>query len=173
VSDPLAHHPAVDLELGLTLATAATDAAHLPRQVRPPPGEPRQHVRELGQLHLGAGLTGAGPLEEYLEDQGTAVVDLELENPLQVLYLAGREIVVEDDQVGAELAGGGLDLGRLAAADEGAGVGARPALDRATHHLDTGRAGQLGQLVQMLFGDIDGCGAEADADEQGAALVRA
>ena len=96
--DLLAHAAAVDFELGFAGASGAY-AALLTRQVDPHSGEPREEVLELRQLDLEAGLARAGALGEDGEDQLAAVDHLALELGLQVLHLAGGEIVVEDDEI--------------------------------------------------------------------------
>ena len=86
---PFAQHPPVGLELGLPLTTAYADATHLARQMRPAAGQAGQQVLELGQLDLGLRLAGPRPLEEDLQDQATPIHHRQLEDLLQVLYLAG------------------------------------------------------------------------------------
>ena len=82
---PLADAPAVQLDLGLTGATAADAdaargaAADLAGQVATPATQARQQVLQLGQLDLGLALAALGVLGEDVEDQRGAVDDLDLD----------------------------------------------------------------------------------------------
>ena len=169
--DPAPEHAPVGLELGLTLAAPDADAAGLAPQVPPPPGQPGEHVVELGQLHLGPGLPGAGTLVEDLEDQGAAVEHRGAERLLQVLDLAGREVVVEQHQVRAELAGRPAHLVRLAAADEVRRVRRAAALDRPADRAHAGALGELLELVQVLLDREHRLFREDQADQEGPALL--
>ena len=119
LGDPLVDAAAVGLQLGLT-GTAQTHAAvratgpatGLPGQRRAPAAQPREEVVELGELDLRLALLGPGVLGEDVQDQRGAVDHLDLEPLLQVAQLAGRELAVADDGVGA---GGHDDVGELAA----------------------------------------------------------
>ena len=55
----------------------------------------------LRQLDLEATLAGAGVLGEDVEDQRSAVEDLDVELAFEAALLPGRELVVEDHGVGA------------------------------------------------------------------------
>ena len=153
-ADAVAQDPAVLLELLLTLAAALAEAAALAREVAPLPGQAGEHVLEPGQLHLGARLTAASPLIEEVQDQRAAVHHGQLRRLLQVLDLAPREVVVEQQQVGPQLAGGVADLLGLAAADEGGRVRRLARLHGPPHHHGSRRVGELSQLVQVLLDDV-------------------
>ena len=107
----------VGLDLGLTGATA-TDAAAagadpatgLAGEVATPAAQPLHQVLQLGQLDLRLALLGLRVLGEDVEDQRGAVDDLDLDPVLEVAQLAGRELAVADDGVGA----GGLRRSRAA-----------------------------------------------------------
>jgi hypothetical protein len=64
-------------------------------------------------------------LAEDVEDDGGAVDDLDLDDVLERAPLAGRELGVGDDGVGADRGDEVAQLGRLAAADVGRRVGMR------------------------------------------------
>ena len=144
--DSLAHAAPVDLELGLARAARA-DAARLALEVLPQAGEARQHVLELGELDLEAGLAGARAARKDVEDQLGAVDDLDPDQLLEIPHLGGGEVVVEDDHVGVGLADPALELLELAAADEGGGPRRAAALE---HRAAQARARGLGEPRQLL-----------------------
>ena len=101
------------------------------RQVRPHAFEAGQGVFQLGQFDLQAGLDGAGPAGEDVEDQLAAVEDLDLGRLFQIADLGRRQIVVEDDHVGIVGLDLLLQLFELALADVGAGIDVLALLDNA------------------------------------------
>ena len=119
--DALADDPAVGLQLALAGAAGA-DAAAACAKVGPQAREARQLVFELGELHLEAPLVGLRVLGEDVEDQPAAVDDLGVEQAFEGLLLAGRELVVRDEDREAGLALGVEQLLRLALADIPVGV---------------------------------------------------
>ena len=139
--DPVADDPPVGLELALAGAPRA-DPAPGPRQVRPEPGQARQLVLELGQLDLEAALVGPGVLGEDVEDQPAAVDDLDVEEPLERLLLAGRELVVGDEEVEAGLALGRDELLGLALADVPVGIDVAAVLPLGADDLGPGGRGE-------------------------------
>ena len=71
------------------------------RESRTPlPGEPRQQVVELRQLHLQPALPRARAPREDVEDELRAVERLAADRLLDVALLRRRQLVVEDDHVG-------------------------------------------------------------------------
>ena len=68
----------------------------------------------------------------------------------QVALLAGRQVVVEDDQTAVFFRADVLELSDLALADVGGGVGRFETLGHGCCHMDAGRGGQLGQLCQRV-----------------------
>ena len=161
---------AVGLDLGLTGATA-TDAVTaggtatgLAGEVATPAAEALLHVLQLGQLDLRLALLALGVLGEDVEDQRGPVDDLDLDLVLEVAQLAGRELAVADDGVGA----GGLhdlaDRVDLAAADVGRRVGRLAALEDRLEHLGAGGLGEQRELGHRVLGVRDGA-AGPHADE--------
>ncbi len=55
---------------------------------------------ELGEFHLQLALVGPGALGEDIENEARAVEDAALEGFFEVAFLTGREVMVEDDQIG-------------------------------------------------------------------------
>src|SRR5206468_10247328 len=87
-ADADAQGAAVLFELLLAFATALADAAPLPRQVAPLPGQAWEHVLEPGELDLRARLAALRPQVEDIQDHGAAVHHRQLGDLLQVLHLA-------------------------------------------------------------------------------------
>ena len=118
LADPRADAPAVGLDLGLTraagtdAATAGHPATGLPGERLTPAAQPRQHVLHLRELDLGLALPAGRVLGEDVEDQRGAVDDLDLEDLLQLVELAGRQLAVADHRVGAGRRDDVADLGR-------------------------------------------------------------
>jgi hypothetical protein len=168
----VADAPPVQLDLRLTGATATDPdaaggpAADLPRQGLAPSAQAREQVRQLGELDLRLAVPRAGVLREDVEDQGGPVDHLDLELVLELAQLAGRELAVADHGVRVGGAHGVAELGDLARADEGGGIGPAAALDQSVEHLRAGglgEAGQLGQRRLRLFGAA--LGPDTDEDD--------
>ena len=96
---------AVHLQLGFTrsaqsyraLAATRTRAATLTLQVGPQPLQTGQHIPILGQFDLCLGLGGLGTHGKDVEDERRAVQYLDLQLGLDIAYLLGRQLIVEDD----------------------------------------------------------------------------
>ena len=86
--DRVADHPPVQLDLLFTRAAAHARAAGLAFQVGPPAHQPRAHVLQPGELDLQLALVAARALAEDFEDEQRAVVDRQVQVPLQVALLA-------------------------------------------------------------------------------------
>ena len=114
--------------------------------------EPRQRVVQLRELDLQLAVAARRVLREDVEDQHRAIEDLELGRLADRARLAGREIGIEDHDLGAELHRAQQDLVELAAADEELRIGLGPALDEHVEHLDAGGAAQLAQLGDARLG---------------------
>ena len=128
---------AVELDLGLTgtarahALAAGGLATGLAGHRLAPAAQARQEVLELGQLDLRLALPGLRVLGEDVEDQRGAVDDLDLDDVLQGAPLAGRQLGVADDGVGALGDDDVAQLGGLALAEVGGRVGVGAALDDA------------------------------------------
>src|SRR5207237_980222 len=97
--DAVANDAPVGLELGLARPPRA-DAAAETLEVAPLPHEPRQEIRELGELHLELALARARALREDVEDQRGAVDHLAPQRLGDVALLAGRQPVAGDEAGG-------------------------------------------------------------------------
>jgi hypothetical protein len=91
-------------------------------------------------------------LGEDVEDQRGAVHDLDLGAVLQVPQLAGCELAVADDRVGAGGVGDVAQLVDLAAADVGGRVGLRATLHERVEHLGAGCLGEQLELGERVLG---------------------
>jgi hypothetical protein len=74
------------------------DAAAEFLEVRPHPGQSRQHVLELRQLHLHLRFGGPCPNREDVENELGAIHHSLGGRVLDVLALARAQLVVEDDE---------------------------------------------------------------------------
>ena len=163
--DPGPDDPPVGLELALAGASRA-DAATGPRQVGPEPRQARQLVLELGELDLEAALVGLGVEGEDVEDQPAAVDDLDVEQALERLLLAGRQLVVGDEHVEAGLALGPAQLLGLALADVPVGVDVAAVLPLRADDVGAGRRREVGELGQGVLGGPAVVVAGVDRDEE-------
>ena len=151
-ADALPRQTAVGLELGLARAAGA-DAAAESLEVLPHSPHPGKVVLELSELDLELSLGGARMLGEDVEDELRAIDHPELERVLEPALLAGIQVVVDHERLGAGLLHLNLQLLELAPPHVGARVGPGAVLDELPGGLDAGRAHQLtrfGQLVLLV-----------------------
>ena len=165
LGDPGPDDPPVGLELALAGAPRA-DPTLGPRQVGPQAGEPRQLVLELGELDLEAALVRLGMEREDVEDEPAAVDDLDVQQALERLLLAGRELVVRDQQVEAGLALGLAELLGLALADVPVRVDVAAVLPLRADDVRPGGGREVGELGQRVLGAPAGVVAGVDRDEE-------
>src|SRR5437667_8791587 len=137
--DAVANDAPVGLELGLARPPRA-DAAAETLEVAPLPHEPRQEIRELGELHLELALARARALREDVEDQRGAVDHFDPQRLGDVALLAGRQPVVGDEEVGVSGVRRLADLVDLPLPEVGRRARRLPLLDAA---LDAAAAGRL------------------------------
>ena len=90
---------------------------------------------------------------EDVQDQRGAIEDLHTiaQGLFQLALLAWRQLVVEDDDIEAQVVAQFLQLLDLALADEGGRIDACKPLRGAAHDLHIGCPGQLGQLVEGVL----------------------
>ena len=146
---PRAREPAVGLELGLTRAARA-DAAAESLQVLPHPPHARKVVLELRELDLELALGAAGVLREDVEDQLRPIDDARLQRVLERSLLRRRELLVDQEHVGAAARELRLELGELALADERPRVRAIAVLDQLGDRVDPRGAGELAKLCELF-----------------------
>ena len=105
-------------------------------------------------------------LAEDVENDGGAVDDLHLHHVFQGAALAGRELGVGDDRVGAQLSHDQRQLCRLALAEIRARVGVWATLKQAVEHNGAGGLGERSKLPQRVLGVLERTvGVHADQDD--------
>ena len=135
------------------------------REAAPGPGEPGEHVRELGELDLQFPLLGPGAAGEDVEDEPGAVDDLGAEGGLQVLLLGRGELRVEYDGARTLLAHRGGDFEDLPLPDEGGGLEPVQPLGERPGHGPARRLGQALKLEEAGLRDERVLGLEGGAHE--------
>src|SRR3989449_9454654 len=148
--DAVANDAPVGLELGLARPPRA-DATAETLEVAPLPHEPRQEIRELGELHLELALARARALREDVEDQRGAVDHLDPQRLGDVALLAGRQPVVGDEEVGVSGVRRLADLVDLPLAEVERRARRLPLLDDALDDAAAGGLDQPRQLLERLF----------------------
>ena len=149
MGDAVAHEAAVLLELRLALATHGALAA-LAGKVGPGAGEAGQGILHAGERDLQHGLAGVRAVGEYLEDDLLAVDDGQAGEFLPVALLRGREVLVEDDDVGAVGLGEVGEFLGLAAAEEQGGGGRAEVDEGGADDVDAEILDQLLELAKEL-----------------------
>jgi len=97
----------------------------------------------LRQFHLQLALVRAGAAGENVENQPGTVEHPAFQTPFEIAFLAGRQIMIEDDQFGARSLGRGGSFIDLAAADIQPGIRTITAAAEHSHHFRTRGTGQL------------------------------
>jgi hypothetical protein len=150
----------VRLELRLA-RPARADAAPQPAHRLAPAAQARQQIVELRELHLRLALARVRVQREDVEDQRGAVEDLHAEPSLDRAQGAGRELLVEDDELGAPTMHDVVQLLHLPLADPELRVGLGAALHHPADRLGPGRIGERRELVEVRLLDS---GAHAHED---------
>jgi len=127
----------VGFKLGFAGAAGADAAAELGHGFAAA-GEAREHVFKLREFDLELALAGAGVAGEDVEDQLGSVEDAAGKRGLEIAQLGGREVVVEENQIGLDGRGQGSDLLDLAGTDESGRIGTGTALEQLGGDLGSG-----------------------------------
>src|SRR5690606_25938044 len=85
-------------KLGFTRASQP-NTAFLPLQVSPAANQPCAHVVELRQLDLQFALVRTRTLSKDIQNQASSIKHAAFQRPLEVTLLAGRQRVIENDQL--------------------------------------------------------------------------
>ena len=117
----------------------------------------REHVAILRQLHLGLGSGGLGTHGEDVEDEGGAVEDFHLKLVLDVAYLLGGQLIIEDDHTDLTVflffvLDVLLDFLQLTLTHVRGLVGSHHLLGESLHGDGTGGIGEKFQLVEIFLG---------------------
>ncbi len=142
--------PPVGLQLGFAGAARANAAAQL-RHGLALAGQPRQHVLKLRQLHLQLAFAGAGMARKDIQNQLRPVQHAARQCGLEIAQLCGREIVVEEHQIGLGGSGHPGNLLHLAGADQSGRIRTRPTLQQLGSHLAAGARHQLAKFRQRFL----------------------
>src|SRR4029453_1949768 len=126
------------LELRLTRAASA-DAAAEPRQPGRGSDEARHQVFELRELDLELAFAGASAAREDVENELRPIEHRDMRLALEIPELRRRQLVVEDDEIDAELGTRGRQRVDFASAEKGRGIGSGPLLKHAQHDVRAGR----------------------------------
>jgi len=113
----------------------------------PQSGQPGQKILELSQFDLRACFAGSRPLNKNFQNEPASIEYLVLDDLLEILDLARREIIVEDHQIGFNLTNRSSDLARFTTSNEGAGVRSLTFLQSATYDLDIRADRKLAELI--------------------------
>src|SRR3990167_5859830 len=148
--DPLAPPSAVDFQLGFP-GTARPDPAAEAGEMAPAPGQARQEILELGQLDLKLAFVAPRPLGEDIEDQLAPVDHSKLELRLQITLLCRTQIFIKNHQVRFFLPDLSADLLHFSPAYQSSRAHPLQALGESSRHRRPGAAGQLFELVQIVF----------------------
>jgi hypothetical protein len=171
----LADHAAVQLDLLLARAARLAERAALAFQVSPPAHEARRQMLEARELDLQLAFVRASALREDIEDDVGAVVDLDggvafRERALEVAHLRGRQLLVEDHDVGVVQHERLLDLLDLAGTREGGGIGTIAAAADHLHDLGARALHEARGLLGPVFGL--GCATDVEGYEDCAIALR-
>jgi hypothetical protein len=115
-------------------------------------GEAGEHVFELGELDLELTLARASVAGKDVEDELRAIENAARESGLKVAQLRGREVVIEENEIGVGGGGYGCDLFNFAGANEGGGIGSRAALKDFGNNLTASAQDQFAKFGEGLFG---------------------
>ena len=119
---------------------------------------------ELRELHLELALGAAGTLREDVEYQACSVQDPLARELLEVALLAGRQGMIDENEVRARFPRPVPDLLRLAAADEVAWVRGPSGPRDASNGNGAGRDGQRLEFLEFF---LAGGSADSKADQYG------
>ena len=155
----------VGLELSLA-RTAGTDASAETAELGALAAQPRQPITMLRQLHLQHAFPAGGVLGEDVEDQRSAVDDVDVELLVEVALLSWRKLVVEDHDVDVQCGDIACDLRRFALADVHGGVWRISFDEHRVDRLRAGRVCEAFELQQARFGVGYGLALGHDTDEK-------
>ena len=169
LSQALAEHALVHLELGLArtpldaaayaasgASAAGTADTGLTIEVCPAADQAGLGVSELRELHLELALVGPGAIGEDVQDEFGTGHHPAFQTLFEVALLGGRQLVVEDHQIGLRRAHHAAEFGELARSKEPARVRRVPRRRHRRRAHQVRRAHQLLELVPVRVGIVAG-----------------
>ena len=114
-------------------------------------GQTRQSVSQLREFDLEFAFLGARTPRKDIQDQACAIDYLRLEDVFQILGLAWRQFVIENDDVDALENNLLADLFDFATANEGGRIGTVATLNHLIDDSSTSRCGQFTQLIESVM----------------------
>ncbi len=138
---------AIGFELGFTRPAGADTAAKLAHGLALA-GQARQLVLELRKLNLQLAFARAGVAGEDVQNELGAIDHAAFQPRFEVAHLRGRQVVIEEHQVGAARGDHAVDLVDFACTHECGGVRAGAALDQGGGDFGSGGTRQLFELRQ-------------------------
>ena len=147
--DSFLNAAAIHFELALAIASHS-DAAFLPRKVRPQSREARQDMLQLRHLDLHFAFPRASSLGEDIEDERGAIEYLAIEHTLEIARLGWRKFVIENNGVDVALFTCFCKFACLAFADVCCGMGAVEALGAFSDDLRAGGSSEFCQFCHRF-----------------------
>jgi hypothetical protein len=144
--NPMADLPAIHFQLRFT-RTARSDSAAKPGEIIPVTRQSGESVCELGEFDLKFSFLRAGSSGEDIENQTRAVDNFRLEDFFQIFCLAGRKLLVENNEVYAFNQDLLAEFFNFSSTDVCCRV--RP-ISALNHLIDDACAGSRGQLTQFI-----------------------
>ncbi len=132
--------------------TSGADAAAQPRHRRAVPGQPRQQIIQLRQLHLQLAFPRPRAARENIQDQLRPVQHLHVQRAFEIALLRGRQLAVENHRGRFVEQNLRLQLFHFAGADNVAASDSWTRLNLAFGNPRAGRRGQRRQFFHRIFG---------------------
>ena len=159
--DTLTDHTLIGFYLRLTHTAVRASTASLPIQVRPHTGQTRQHILQMGHLHLRLRIRGLRTLQEDLQNQYRSInnahirLTFVIQRFLNITYLPRTQLVIKDNYVNRMMLLDILiDLFEFAFAYVCRCNGQVQTLREPLHRHDAVCISKKRQLIQVLLGPV-------------------
>ena len=148
-TDPVAYLPPIHFQLCFAGASRA-DSTTQPREIFPVTSQSRQPIFQLCQFDLKFALLRSRAPPKNIEDQTRSIDDFDIQGLFEVLCLAGRKLVVENDDVHTFNQNFFPQFLDLTLSDESCGIGPVSPLDHLIDDACAGRGSQLTQFIETV-----------------------
>ncbi len=148
--DALADPAAVDFQFGFT-GTRPADAARQTGKRRVLVRQARQQILELRQLYLDFSFAAVRAMGKDIQDHLRAVDNFQAGKIADGAHLRGRQFMVKDQQVRADLGGPKINVRQSAPADQIFRIRLRTVLNLCVKDLHPAGGGQLPKFFQRGF----------------------